>query len=44
MTKDFVAIGAGMLVLGVEISGWWGAPAAARPAETQESPSADDPA
>ena len=45
MTKDFVAIGAGMLVLGVGIWGWWGAPQHARPAETQEMRLlADDPA
>jgi hypothetical protein len=45
MTKDFVAIGAGMLVVGVGIWGLWGAPQHARPLETAEMRLlADDPA
>ena len=45
MTKDFVAIGAGMLVVGVGIWGLWGHPQHATPAETQEARIlADDPA
>lgn len=45
MTKDFVAIGAGMLVVGLGIWGWWGAPQHAKPAETPEMRLlADDPA
>ena len=45
MTKDFVAIGVGMLVVGVGIWGLRGAPQHARPVETQETRIlADDPA
>ncbi|UPJ49835.1 hypothetical protein IVB30_44360 [Bradyrhizobium sp. 200] len=44
MTKDFVAIGAGMLVVGLGVWGLWGNPHA-RPPETQEVRIlADDPA
>jgi hypothetical protein len=45
MTKDFVAIGAGMLAVGLGMWGLWGHPQNARPAETQEARIlADDPA
>jgi hypothetical protein len=45
MTKDFVAIGAGMLVVGLGICALWGDPQNGRPAETQEARIlADDPA
>ena len=46
MTKDFVAIGAGMLVVGLGIWSLWGNPHNERPAETQEEVRilADDPA
>lgn len=36
MTKDFIAIGAGMLVVGLGIWSLWGSPQIARHAETQE--------
>jgi hypothetical protein len=45
MTKDFVAIGAGMFVVGVGIWSMWGTPHHARPSETPEMRLlADDPA
>ena len=45
MTKDFVAIGAGMLVVGLSVWSLWGNPQNTRLAETQEARIlADDPA
>ena len=45
MTKDFVAIGAGMLIVGLGMWSLGGHPQNARPAETQEARIlADDPA
>jgi hypothetical protein len=45
MTRDFVAIGAGMFVVGVGIWTMWGSPHHTRPAETSEIRLlADDPA
>jgi hypothetical protein len=45
MTKDFVAIGAGMLVVGVGVWTLWGHPHNMRPVEMQEARIlADDPA
>ena len=45
MSKDFMAIGAGMLVVGLGIWSLWGSPQNARPVETQEVRIlADDPA
>jgi hypothetical protein len=45
MTKDFVAIGAGMLIVGLAMWSLWGHPQHTRPAETQEARIlADDPA
>jgi hypothetical protein len=45
MTKDFIAIGAGMLVVGLGMWGLWGTPQDASPAEAREARIlADDPA
>jgi hypothetical protein len=45
VTKDFVAVGAGMLVVGLGVWSLWGHPQNARPAETREARIlADDPA